>query len=147
MARPSMEGRGVTNAHKCRQTEDPRRPGKCACGEPLRTPTTILRDTDLEAFAIDHACRGIVDPQDLIEHCCRRAGGTLSGEYVTDPLLVRADANWMLELRAEIADGVNYTVWKKQRLVAYEDLQASQAVLDGIIGHLARAYELSKQIS
>lgn len=109
-------------------------------------PTTVPRDLELEAFAIDHACRGLIDPSELIEQCRRRAS-RLSGPYVSDPLTVRDDVDWMLELRAECVDAVNYAIWKKQRLVAFEDLQAEQAVLDGIIGHLARAFELSKQIS
>lgn len=83
------------------------------CGRLLPPPPTRLRDVVNERDLVEHACRGVVDPEALITHAQTRAQNQ-SGEYVNHPGLVRTDVNRAREAREELADCVNYLVWELQ---------------------------------
>jgi hypothetical protein len=97
-----------------------------------------LRNLDHEREFIEHAARGVVNPDRLIEFCQMRAG-TLSGEYVPDPMLVRLDVDQPLEVREEIADGINRLVWWLEDHLAVEGLRDRRMAA---LRHLVMAYDL-----
>jgi hypothetical protein len=74
------------------------------------TPTTRLRNLEFERDITQHCAKGVCDPSDLIEHAESRAQ-RLSGEYVTDPMLVARHRDRPLDVREELADARNHLVW------------------------------------
>lgn len=73
-------------------------------------PATRYRDLQGERDLIEHAARGVVDPDRLIDHArCRSM--SLSGEYVPHPMLVRTDVDAPRDVREELADAINRIVW------------------------------------
>lgn len=72
---------------------------------------TRRRNIQFERDITHHCARGVVDPAELIEHAEARAGGHLSSEYVTDPMLVRTDVDEIHDASEELADARNRLVW------------------------------------
>lgn len=96
--------------HTCRESLNPRHRGHCDCGAPLPQAPTMQRDVQLERDIIEHAARGVMNPDVLIERAQFRAS-RLSGEYVVDPMLIALDRDRPREVAEELEDGVNHLVW------------------------------------
>ncbi len=101
-------------AHTYHESANPRCAGKCACGhgpEDHPQPTSRLRDLEYEREITHEAARGVVDPSALIEFAETRAGGSLSGEYVSNAQLVTLTRDRIRETQEELADARNHVVW------------------------------------
>jgi hypothetical protein len=78
------------------------------CGQQIPNPGR-LRNVDFEREVTIEASRAAVDPISLIEYAETRASQPHG--YVDDTRRVRDDANWLHEMRAELADCRNYACW------------------------------------
>lgn len=99
--------------HACRQSENPRHTGRCACGQQLPEPANTLRrrHPEIEAQIVrEAALKAGVNGEPFLEHMQTRslAGGT---EYVDDPMMLRDGVNWTREGSEEASDGGNNCVW------------------------------------
>jgi hypothetical protein len=72
--------------------------------------TTRRRNLEFERDVTHLCAKGVCDPADLIEHAESRAM-RLSGEYVTDPMLVTMTRDRPFEAREELTDARNHLVW------------------------------------
>lgn len=108
-------------AHTCRQTEDPRKEGFCACGERL-PPTTRLRNREFEQQTVEYAAKGLCDPEMLLKASQRRSEGW-SGTTL------RVGVDWLREFREEAADGANYLVWWLEEHLEHPDRQFAEQAL------------------
>jgi hypothetical protein len=70
-----------------------------------------MRDLEYERQVTYDAARGAVDPSALIEFAETRAGGSLSGEYVSNAQLVTLTRDRVRETQEELADARNHVVW------------------------------------
>ena len=116
--------------HRCRQTEDPRKPGRCACGKALELPR--YRNLESEQEITRWAVQGLIDPDPLIEFAEARAAA-LHGKYTDDPMVI-ADRDRPREAMEEAADARNHLVWHLQANPA--DQHAMNALF-----YFIRAYE------
>lgn len=71
------------------------------CGAIL-PPATRERNPELERELVGFACRGVCDPEPLLDHMQGRSGFSST---------VRLGPDWLLEGREEAADFSNYLVW------------------------------------
>lgn len=127
----------------CVESVNPRYEGRCfRCGHHMPPkPEPVRRNLDLEHEMIQEACRGLVDPSDLIEHAEFRSV-TLSAEYVDDPLEIQPGRNRVRDAREELEDCVNHLVFHRQE-EAWESEWAQNVMV--ALGLVAQAYELLKE--
>lgn len=71
---------------------------------------TRRRNIDFERDVTHLCAKGVCDPSELIEHAESRAQ-RLSGEYVSDPMLVTMTRDRPFEAREELVDSRNHLVW------------------------------------
>lgn len=95
------------------------------------------RNMEYEREATREAARGVVDPTPLIEFSEVRAC-RLSGEYVTDPMLVAQGRDRRRDAREELSDCRNHLVWWLEE--NHGDDRAHDAFL--ALRHVALAYDL-----
>lgn len=129
--------------HECRQTENPRQPGFCACGKrlPPERPTTRRRDLGFEKNANEDAAKGVCDYEYLFHHAQNRAL-RLSGEYVGDPMMVRLDRDRPRDVMEELADGVNHGVWWAQDNLDHPN----RYLMEAAIRFMHAAYDCVRRI-
>lgn len=109
------------SAHTCRESENPRHKGYCACGKRMGPATPkLLRILALEREFTEEACRGVTNPIGLITHAETRCQA-LSAEYVEDPLEIRRGLDRLLEAREELADARNHLVFDMQEHLGDEE--------------------------
>lgn len=98
--------------HICRESSDPRRAGRCACGKTI-TYGLRDRDIDLERYLTSIAAQAHGHTETL-------PNGTLTGDtrglddfsdHRALPGGVRGDMDYDREMAEEIADARNYAVW------------------------------------
>lgn len=94
---------------------------------------TRRRNLKFERDITHHCARGVADPSELIEHAEARAGGRLSGEYVTDPMLVATDRDRSHDVLEELADARNHLVWWLEHNLDEPTVRYKQAALRHII--------------
>lgn len=122
------------SGHRCRESEDPRRKGHCACGKPV---VKLLRILQVEREFTQEACRGHVDASRLIEHAETRSKA-LCREYVRDPMEILPGLNRLRETREELADARNHLVFFAQEKLGDEELLGE---LQLVLRDVARAYD------
>ena len=98
--------------------------------------TPFVRSLEFERGGTHEACKGYVDPSDLIEHAEIRAR-TLSGEYVRDPMHIATGRDRRRDVREELADARNHALWDAQAHL--EDDERRERTLRGLL-YIALAY-------
>lgn len=126
--------------HVCRPSANPRRSGWCDCGERLPDAPTRRRNLDFERDFTKHAAKGVADATVLVEHSENRAA-SLSGDYVSDPMLVQGGKDLAREIREEIADARIYACWLGEDLQAADDDEGAHRAMMAL-RHLVLAYNL-----
>ena len=126
--------------HTCREGDDPRRAGYCACGLRMpEQPTDRLRNLDLEREFTHDAAKGIANAEPLIEFAETRAI-SLSRKYVSDPMRVLLGRKRLRDMREELADCRNHGVWwQEENLGVDEDRDHLVRMAQR---HVAIAYDL-----
>lgn len=125
-------------AHKCRQSHDPRNAGHCACGRKLER---LERDPEWERDLLRHVATGLnADVGALILFARKRAeiGERNYGEAFPAP-----NRDLMLEAKEELGDGTNYIMWKLDRIRRGLD-EAEEWRVPGLqiaLRHVALAFE------
>lgn len=115
--------------HECRQTEDPRYAGYCACG--ARLPgTTRPRDRDFERQAIEHAAKGVCESERIFRFCQARASRPTS---TPDGDSIRLGIDWLREAKEEAADFANYAVWWLQTNFEHRDRHQVERALSSVL--------------
>lgn len=119
--------------HACRQSENPRNKGFCACGKRMREP--VRRVLELEREATEEAAKGAAYVAELILHSETRAN-SLSSKYVPDSMLIRPGRDRARDVREEIADARNHIVFHLQE---HPEDPRNERFLQGL-RYLALAY-------
>lgn len=98
--------------HICRESSDPRRAGRCACGKKI-TYGMRDRDIDLERYLTNIAAQAA-------GHMDVRPDGSMTGntrgldgfaDHRALPGGVRSEMDYDREMAEELADARNYAVW------------------------------------
>jgi len=98
---------------------------------------TRPRNINYEREATREAARGVCDPSPLIEFSEARAS-CLSGEYVTDPMLVAQGRDRVRDAKEELSDCRNHLVWWLEE--NHGDEKAHDAFF--ALRHILLAYDL-----
>lgn len=107
--------------HECRESPNPRSAGYCSCGERMPAkPQPVLRSLEYERGVLEQACKGYVDPSDILERSERRSL-TLAAEYVANPMHIQPGRNRRREAREEIEDAVNHLRFDSQEHLEDEE--------------------------
>ena len=100
------------------------------------TAEPLIRSLEFERGGTREACKGYVDPSDLIRHAENRAE-RLSGEYVTNPMHVATGRDRRRDVREELADARNHALWDAQEHL--EDDERRERTRRGLL-YIALAY-------
>ena len=101
-----------------------------------KVSTPLVRSLEFERGGTHEACKGHVDPSDLIEHAEIRAQ-TLSGEYVHHPMYIATGRDRRRDVREELADARNHALWDAQEHL--ENDERRERTLRGLL-YIALAY-------
>ena len=107
----------------------------------LTATEPLYRSMEFERGVTEQAAKGVVDPSGLIEHAEIRAR-SLSGEYVSDPMLIAAGRDRRRDVREELADARNHLLWDTQAHLEDEDRAHENLIA---LRHICLAYSLLEE--
>lgn len=104
------------------------------------TTKPLLRSLEFERGTTEQACKGVVDPSEIIAKAEFRAQ-QLSGEYVHDPMWIQPGRDRRREAREEALDFRNHILWD-----CLEHIEDEDRCLENVraLGKVCEAYELIK---